>query len=663
MVAINRILREPEVVWRTANPVWRDYTVQSDPQDRIAVRMPNILRFDNDTFVEDFMSVLQTAPARMREWQVGKETWRLPFPTASLADGRLPAPNWQPPQDPPELLDDPLKLYQPAHERYYLVTASLVCRIPGLPDKMLDLSANERVTFVLRRIMRPTPSSAPIEYAFVNGMWHAMDTNQTRRLHRTDDGLVEEQYPMFPSCYTDDLTGRQRRVLAGLIPVGQRETFFTAGRAPVTPDGSSNPASALSRADKLMTIFDVDVMAPWQSIVRQVEVDGSYAGSAFRSIDESWMEITKLSGSEKTAAIENLRVGTNKVRDQIQLSSWYTLLDFAYFLDNYLPDVWHAIANSTNGAGLTGKRKDLYDLLKVTRFKSGSSDIDFKSDFYDRLEGESTTNTDSTMVNALKSVWDVRLTTSGSSKVGLEDAVDPYPSSSVNWPSVKFLLTGVEVRSKVRYTVSLDANSIEHAIREALETTNAPIGERLPQLPTAKLISENTVNGDYDDNEFVIRCVYERPNCPPGVRPEIVSIETQAFTLAAFFDPDAPARPIKIPMPVDTSPAGIRKFAKNTMFVLSDTLACQVEAARNITFGDLVLSVLPWPFHKDLPDVGAGDCKPGLSFGTLCTLSIPIITICALILLIIVVGLLNIIFNWIPFLIFCLPLPGLKSKD
>ena len=28
---------------------------------------------------------------------------------------------------------------------------------------------------------------------------------------------------------------------------------------------------------------------------------------------------------------------------------------------------------------------------------------------------------------------------------------------------------------------------------------------------------------------------------------------------------------------------------------------------RKITFGDLVLSVLPWPFHKDLPSPNAED--------------------------------------------------------
>ena len=116
-------------------------------------------------------------------------------------------------------------------------------------------------------------------------------------------------------------------------------------------------------------------------------------------------------------------------------------------------------------------------------------------------------------------------------------------------------------------------------------------------------------------------------------------------------------------MPVDTTPAGLRKHARNTMFAVSDTLACQIERARSMTFGDLVRSVLPWPFHKDLPGPGGGACADGrMDFGMLCTLSIPIITICALILLIIIVLLLDAIFKWVPYLIFCLPLPGLRAK-
>jgi hypothetical protein len=46
----------------------------------------------------------------------------------------------------------------------------------------------------------------------------------------------------------------------------------------------------------------------------------------------------------------------------------------------------------------------------------------------------------------------------------------------------------------------------------------------------------------------------------------------------------------------------------------------------------------------------------------ICSLSIRIITICALILLIIIVTLLDLIFRWLPYFIICFPVPGLRAK-
>jgi hypothetical protein len=45
-----------------------------------------------------------------------------------------------------------------------------------------------------------------------------------------------------------------------------------------------------------------------------------------------------------------------------------------------------------------------------------------------------------------------------------------------------------------------------------------------------------------------------------------------------------------------------------------------------------------------------------------CSLSIPIVTICALILLIIIVSLFDLFFRWLPYLFLCLPIPGFKGK-
>jgi hypothetical protein len=169
---------------------------------------------------------------------------------------------------------------------------------------------------------------------------------------------------------------------------------------------------------------------------------------------------------------------------------------------------------------------------------------------------------------------------------------------------------------------------------------------------------------DTREGTFVIRCVYERPFCGP-LDPPIVSEPSAQFQMAGFFDPDAPARPIRIALPIDTTPAGLRKFDKNTAFMISDVLCGQMQRLRGITFVDLVLSVLPWPFHKDLPSAGgkAGPCKSGgVEMGMICTFSLPIITICALILLMIIVLLFDIIFRWIPFFIMCFPLPRFKGK-
>jgi hypothetical protein len=97
---------------------------------------------------------------------------------------------------------------------------------------------------------------------------------------------------------------------------------------------------------------------------------------------------------------------------------------------------------------------------------------------------------------------------------------------------------------------------------------------------------------------------------------------------------------------------------------MSDLLCGQVQRMKGITLGDLVRSVLPFPLHKDLSVPAATPCSSGgASIGMVCSLSIPIITICALILLIIIVSLLDIVFRWTPYFLLCFPLPGFKGKE
>ena len=65
----------------------------------------------------------------------------------------------------------------------------------------------------------------------------------------------------------------------------------------------------------------------------------------------------------------------------------------------------------------------------------------------------------------------------------------------------------------------------------------------------------------------------------------------------------------------------------------------------------------------DLQKALDGDIAEGesLDLGLICSFSIPIITICALIVLMIFINLLNIVFWWMPLLKICFPI-GLKAE-
>jgi hypothetical protein len=143
---------------------------------------------------------------------------------------------------------------------------------------------------------------------------------------------------------------------------------------------------------------------------------------------------------------------------------------------------------------------------------------------------------------------------------------------------------------------------------------------------------------------YAIRCVYRRPQCPPSRR-DTVSEPTEPFQIAGFFDLDAPARAINIALPVDTSIKDLRKLRKNVNVLISNQLREQMNRVTDL---------------KKSLDGEFGDGK-SVDVGLLCSFSIPIITICALMVLMIFISLLNIVFWWLPFLKICFPI-ALKAK-
>ena len=213
--------------------------------------------------------------------------------------------------------------------------------------------------------------------------------------------------------------------------------------------------------------------------------------------------------------------------------------------------------------------------------------------------------------------------------------------------------------------VALKVDRFTALFTRALDATPETDAPPIPfALQVKNALGSNLGASINDGGWFVVRFVHQRRDCGP-LHPPLVSAPTRRFKLASFFDADAPARPIRISLPADTSAAGLRKYNRNTAFVMSDMLCGQVQRAKGLGFVDLVRSVLPWPLHKAL-DVGSGGpCKSGngVDIGMICSISIPIITICALILLIIIVSLLDFIFRWLPFFILCFPARLFGAKE
>ncbi|HEX9046989.1 MAG TPA: hypothetical protein VF988_08165 [Verrucomicrobiae bacterium] len=449
--------------------------------------------------------------------------------------------------------------------------------------------------------------------------------------------------------------------------MGKREAYLAAGGGP--ENGSGGVTSITARK----VLLRRDVIEPWKAILAQAA-----------QVEKNITTISEQK-SPSHAEIQTLRDGA---RVDLQAASYLLLLDIANFLRDHLPAVWKNL-NTTPVENISDTNvRNAVAALQGT--KMGSA-IELTA-AWSNLAGP--------MRNMKTHLVDALTTLANNDAIAkrLDTAENPFdPEKSPEYPPFLFPFADPQYPEQACLPASdlslrdpksqEETDELDFAVKKQTKQPAHPVPvpiqqnlERLarldklaallarafPRVPTKAEPAPPLAARQPADaltGWFVIRCVYSRPGCGP-LQDDVVSAPTEKFQLAGYFDPDAPARPIRIGLPIDTTPAGLRKFDRNTAFVISDTLCGQMARLKGLTFGDLVLSVLPFPFHKDLDVPDNGPCKSsgGASFGMICSLSIPIITICALILLMIMVNLLNIIFRWLPFFILCFPLPGLSAK-
>ena len=168
---------------------------------------------------------------------------------------------------------------------------------------------------------------------------------------------------------------------------------------------------------------------------------------------------------------------------------------------------------------------------------------------------------------------------------------------------------------------------------------SAGLGARLTQLSLSCLaqrfaaLSPATPKFDGDSRRYAIRPfirVKGRDDCPARL---IWADYSEPFRVLPWWDGDGPAT--KIPLP---DPRDLRKMKPNISFELPPSLA-------NLLRGDM----------KKLKD-GEGSTG-GIDIFWLCSFSIPIITICAFIVLNIFLSLFDLFFRWMMFIKICIPFP------
>lgn len=566
-----------QVNWLSPSPLWPQLGANTD---KTAFNAPVLLRFLTDTFMQDLQAALAKDPASLSTFVAQPETWRSPAVGLAATSASTSTSGGS---DVPSTL----KLFQPVHARFYLVTASLTCRLPGLPDHTVKTTAGEKTSFVLRKL-GPDPQNPQqtVEYAWV--------ANQTPPGWVVADGNSlapgEDKMPLFN--LQAGTNGTRRRIFAGFIPVA-RQQAYAAGVA-LQSDSKGNISPGVTDDPRLID-FQRQALDPWVDLIQW---------SLSPDVNVQTGPVSPISAASTAAA----------------QGSAFILIDFANYLAANLPDVWKAVQSGSAGS-LTGAELALYNALSTTMGSITDANL------YSLAQAM-------TMAKASEDAFNNETLTSQQAQPSLPAGYSgPILTDLTNLGQLIGRKDDIDAITQ-RPIVSLVANALLQA--GPAPTSSVPPPASHPQNPLA-------------NDFFLIRCVYERPQCGLPNLPAlpILSAPSQQFQLSSYFDPDAPARKIQVALPIDTTPAALRKYDKGVGFMISDQLNQQMQRVTDL---------------KSLMDGNVGAPGGGWGLGMICSFSIPIITICALIILFIFVLLLNIVFFWMPFLKICFPIPVLKSK-
>ena len=370
-------INQHDIKWLAPSPLWNSFGDLGGEDSRLCFNRPAILRFNNDDFMQELLALLSYYPNQLDEWRVKPETWREPMAKpataaklsvvgpVSLLSKRLsreqskretssaltlPTGDTESSCLTVQNPDKPLKLYQPAQQRFYLVSASLVCRRSGLPDRFIDAGKQEQPGFVLRRLIPrnsesiKTPDVCDVtdcdEYALVQTATGQQWRNITQHdVYQVKQAVPdEERLPMFSMGFSD-AEDRKRRLLSGFIPVGKREAYLAMplfdedaaaaeeelAQASINTGAASTAGLSQHKRQALKQLFEMQVAGPWKGLIEQADNEKQKLEDAVSSpppINDSLDAETGNKSAKNTRKVS---------REQIQTLSWYVLIDLVEF--------------------------------------------------------------------------------------------------------------------------------------------------------------------------------------------------------------------------------------------------------------------------------------------------------------------------------------------
>ena len=172
------------------------------------------------------------------------------------------------------------------------------------------------------------------------------------------------------------------------------------------------------------------------------------------------------------------------------------------------------------------------------------------------------------------------------------------------------------------------------------------IQQAVAQIVNARIQSIRPQEGRFANprSRYVLRGyarVQHDPDCPPAV---IASEDSDVFVIAPWYEGKGAPVPIVLP---ELNMDALKQLKPNVAFAVPSELQ----------------SLLDLNDAKDLADGNGKNSSIQLTIDWICSFSLPVITLCAFIVLNIFLQLFNIIFQWMLWLKICIPVPRPTAVD